>query len=496
MPATLAAPTDKNKLYIKNAVIVCIAVAVMMFIHYLPTPEPFYNGKDAIPLTPAGKTVMACMCFAVILWMTEAIPFSVTGLLLIVLMFFFKIDGYNKLVALGWGNNVLMFVLGAMGLSGAMTASGIAKRVMLMMIVKVGRSTDKIILAFIVLGTLISMWVTDLAVAAMLTPLGVGILRNSGCKPLESNFGRALMIGIVWGALIGGTATPAGCGPNVLAMQFVRDIAGLEVSFIQWMIVGVPGAALMVPLGWFILLKVFPPEFKEIPMTLDGLKDELNALGGLNEKEIKTIIVFVLMVTLWLTGDNLKPLIGFNLSESFVGLFGFLLLFIPGLRVFETWREASDLIDWASLVLMAGGISAGLMLSSTGAARWLAWAMLSDVAGFHPIVRVLAVVTVVEVMKIFFSSNSVTGAVVMPLIIALALELGMNPWLLAGPAGIASSMAFIMVTSSVTNLVPYSSGYFTIPDFAKVGVLMTIVAICSVTFAVAVFGPFANMNIW
>ena len=148
------------------------------------------------------------------------------------------------------------------------------------------------------------------------------------------------------------------------------------------------------------------------------------------------------------------------------------------------------------LVLIAGGISAGMMLASTGAARWLAWGMLSGVGELHPVLRVLAVIGMVELLKIFFSSNSVTGAVVMPLIIALAMDIGMNPWILAGPAGIATSMAFIMVTSSPTNVIPYSSGYFRISEFAKSGVVMTIIGILAVTASVAIFGRFANMNIW
>ena len=177
-------------------------------------------------------------------------------------------------------------------------------------------------------------------------------------------------------------------------------------------------------------------------------------------------------------------------------MLGFVLLFVPGLRVFDDWKVAAKSIDWGGLVLIAGGISAGMMLASTGAARWLAWGMLSGVGELHPVLRVLAVIGMVELLKIFFSSNSVTGAVVMPLIIALAMDIGMNPWILAGPAGIATSMAFIMVTSSPTNVIPYSSGYFRISEFAKSGVVMTIIGILAVTASVAIFGRFANMNIW
>ena len=473
-----------------------VAIAVMLIIIALPTPPPFYKGAEAIPLTPAAKTVMATLCFAVIMWMTEAIPFPATSLCLIVFLHVLGIDKFDNLVKLGFGNNVLLFLMGAMGLSAAMTSSGLARRFMLWMLTKVGRRTDLIVLAFITIGALTSMWVTDMAVAAMLLPLGLSILESSGCKPLQSNFGRSLMIGIVWGALIGGTATPAGCGPNVLAMQYVRDMAHMDVSFAQWMAVGVPGALLMIPLGWFCLMKLFPPEFREIPTTLDSIRQELVSLGPLNSKEYKTLSVFLIMVTLWLGGSNLEPYIGFKAPEGFVALGGFVLLFIPGLRVFDNWKEAAKSIDWGGLVLIAGGISAGMLLASTGAARWIAWGMLSDVGGFHPVLRVLAVISMVELLKIFFSSNSVTGAVVMPLIIALAMDIGMNPWVLAGPAGIATSMAFVMVTSSPTNVIPYSSGYFTIPDFAKAGLIMTIIAILCVTFSVAVFGPLANMNIW
>jgi anion transporter len=486
----------RASLNIKSAFIYLTAVAVMLIIYNLPMPDPFYKGDEAIELTLHGKAVMAVLCYAVILWVTEAIPFSVTSLTILLILPIMGVESFKKLAQLGFGNSVLLFLMGAMGISAAMTNSGLARRIMLFVLSKVGRRTDRIVLAFISIGTAVSMWVTDMAVAAMLLPLGMGILKDAGCKPLQSNFGRALMIGIVWGALIGGTATPAGCGPNILAMEYVRTLAGMNVSFAEWMAVGLPGAIIMVPLGWLLLIKVFPLEIKEIPTSLESIKQQLRDLGGLNPKEIRTLIVFVIIVTLWLGGTKIGKAIGIPLPEDMVAVLGFSLLFMPGLRIFDNWKDAAECIDWGGLVLIAGGIAAGMLLAQTGAARWVAWGMLSDVGSFHPVIKVLAVVAMVELLKVFFSSNSVTGAVVMPLIIALALDVGINPWVLAGPAGIASSLAFIMVTSSPTNVIPYSSGYFAIKDFAKAGILMTILAILTVTFSVTVFGRFANMNIW
>lgn len=481
---------------LKNALIFLGAIAVMMVIYWLPVPSPLYKGTEAIPLTFQGKAVMAVLIYAVILWITEAIPFSVTALSMLIILHIMNVAEFKKLVQIGLGNSVILFLLGAIGISAALTVSGFAHRIMLVVLSRVGTRTDRIVFAFIGIGTALSMWVTDMAVAAMLLPLGVGILQSAGCRPLQSNFGRALMIGIVWGALIGGTATPAGCGPNILAMEFVRKLAKMEVTFPQWMAVGIPGALAMVPVGWFILMKIFPPEMKEIPVKIDKIKEDLKNLGPLTRKEKNTLFVFCLAVFLWVFGPFLKTKFNLNIPEDYVALLAFVLLFIPGLRVFDSWKDAQKEIDWGGLLLIAGGISAGLMLAETGAARYVAWGMLSGVGDLHPILRVLIVVVMVEFMKIFFSSNSVTGAVVMPLIIALALDIGMNAWILAGPAGIASSMAFIMVTSSPTNVIPYSAGYFSITDFAKAGIFMTVAAILIVTLSVAIFGRFGNMNIW
>jgi len=480
----------------KKALIFLLAIVVMLIVYKLPLPAPFYKGTEAIPLTFAGKAVFAALMYAVILWMTEAIPFPATALSLLIILHLMGVSTFKQMVQSGLGNSVILFLMGAIGLSAALTVSGLAKRMMLIVLSKVGTRTDHIVFAFILIGTLTSMWVTDMAVAAMLLPLGVSILQQSGCKPLESNFGKALMIGIVYGALIGGTATPAGCGPNILAIDYVRKLAHINVTFPQWMAVGVPGALMMAPAGWFILMKIFPPEMKNVPINLDSIKQESKDLGPFSRKEKNTLIVFIIAVFLWLTGPLLKSKFGLDIPEDYVALLAFVLLFIPGLRVFDSWKDAQNQIDWGGLMLIAGGISAGMLLADTGAARFIAWGALSGIGELHPILRVVAVIVLVEVLKVFFSSNSVTGAVVIPLVIALALDLGMNPWVVAGPAGIATSMAFIMVTSSPTNVIPYSAGYFTIREFAKAGVFMTIAGILAVTISVTIFGRFAGMNIF
>ncbi len=75
------------------------------------------------------------------------------------------------------------------------------------------------------------------------------------------------------------------------------------------------------------------------------------------------------------------------------------------------------------------------------------------------------------------------------MVIALAAALDLNPWYLAGPVALATSMAFILVTSSPTNVIPYASGYFSIKDFARPGIFLTIVIPLCITIAFLIFAP-------
>ena len=103
---------------------------------------------------------------------------------------------------------------------------------------------------------LLSMWISNMAVAAMLMPLAKSLLDEEGLKPLESNFGKALLISVAWGSLIGGFGTPAGNGPNPLAIGFMKDMAGIDVSFLDWMIYGVPISLIHIPLHGAALIGI------------------------------------------------------------------------------------------------------------------------------------------------------------------------------------------------------------------------------------------------
>ena len=479
-----------------------IGMAVFGVILMLPTRTVGgAGGADAVTLTAQGKASLAVLAMAVILWVTEALPFPVTGLLAIVMLTVTnagskasRLENFEEFVRSGFGNPIVMFFIGVLVFSAAVNRTGLLRRFTTVLLFRVGHSPKTIILGFLSVGALASMWITDMAVAAILLPIGVAVLRQARVEKLKSNFGRALMISCAWGPLIGGVATPAGCGPNPLTIKFLAE-AGIEFSFGQWMLLGVPAMLLMIPCAWLTLLKCFPLE--EVDLRLPKAEANARNLGRFTFKEGMALGVMVLAISVWVGKPLIEKLAGGRsfLSIEFVAVACACLLFLPKIGVL-TWKEAQEEIDWGGLVLVLAGLSLGLAAFKTGAATWLATLAFGELGALHPIFQVFLVVLGVSLLKVAFSSNTVTGTIMVPLMIALAKQINSDVRLLAIPAGITASLAFILVTSTPTNVIPYSAGYFSIRDMAKAGIWMTIWASGCVTISIVLMGRFAGIEVF
>ena len=471
--------------------ILLAATALMLAVHLLPTPAPLERNGELIALTADGKTCLAILLFAVTLWVSEAMPFAATALFVVVLIPAFGITDFASGVNAGFGNPLIVFFIGVLFLSTGFTRSGLGTRMVLHVLRLAGTRTDRVLFGFITVGALLSMWITDMAVAAVMLPLGVGVLKDAGLKPLESNFGRALMISCAYGPLIGGIGTPAGTAANLIALSYLEELAGLSISFGQWMLLGVPAAVLMIPMGWWLLLRIFPAEIDTLPYEPGEIDSKLAALGPLRPVERKTLAIFGLTITAWLLTPWLADLTDGRVDPPIqaVALAGGLTLFLPTIRVM-TWKEAQDNMDWGGVMLIAAGLSLGLMVFETGAARWLAQLLLGNLILVPTLLRPFVIVIAVALLHLLFSSNTVTGSLIMPILLALAIDLGLDAWTIAAPAAFTSTLAFVLVTESPTNVLPYSAGYFSIRDMAKVGIWMTLAAAVCVTMSITVVGLF------
>lgn len=497
----------------KQSLFLAIGVLLFIVIVFLPEPRPLMVGTDTIVLTHNGKLCLGLLVLAIFYWVTETLPFHITALGVMLVMPLLGItdgiqimkngvvheitgvaQGYKEIVRISFGNDLILFFLGVFLLSGAFSFTTLGQRMTLKMLQILGVSTKRVILGFLIMGTLLSMWVSDVGVAAILLPIGVGILKQAGCTPLKSNFGRALMISSCWGPIFGGIATPAGCGPNPVAINLMRSLAGMNITFLDWMKIGVPASLLLIPFGWIVLLIIFPPELKTLPLTRQDIRDQLKSLGKLSRQETGTIFIFAIVIFLWVFNPMIAHLTKgrIDLPISFVSILGGILLFLPPFRVLDQ-EKAAKAVSWDSIILIMASLGLGMMTYYTGAAKWLAVILLGGIQSFGPVLLILTVVLVVIFMKLFLASNTVTGIIIIPILISLALSFDIHPWVLVGPAAFTSSLGIILITQTPTNILPYTSGYFSLGDFAKAGIIMSVIMTLIITVVIAVLGPLTGM---
>ena len=428
------------------------------------------------------------MAFAVTLWVTETLPFAVTSLLVAAPDSRVRHRATTgRVVRAGFGDPIITFFIGVLMLSAAFTRSGLGTRLVYLILPRVGTRTDRVLLGFLTVGTFISMWITDMAVAAMLLPLGVGLLRDAGLEPRQSNFGRALMIATAFGPLIGGIATPAGTAANLVAIAQLKQLAGVDISFLRWMAYGVPASLLMVPLAWRLLLWLFPPEIQALPIQRRGRPAAAGRPGSAQSDRTPHALDLsrgdCRLAVRSAAGDvDRRPL---RPAGRGGGAGRRAELFLPGIRVM-TWKEAEREIDWGGIMLIVAGLSLGLAVFESGAARWLAWVLLGQITAIPDLLQPRVIVLAVAVLHMMFSSNTVTASIIMPILVALAKDLHLDPWTIVAPAAFTSSLAFILVSEGPTTIIPYSSGYFSIKDMAKAGILMTVAAAVCVAVSIAV----------
>ncbi len=464
--ATEPAPIARRRLVIFAASLACIGIAWL-----LPSPEPYVLAGKSIALTESGRLALGVLAMVIVLWITEVVAFPIAGFIAIVLIHALGVQDFNTTLARGFGHPVVGFVLGVFFLSLAVTRSGLGPRMAGVVLGRVGRNPRHIVFAFMGAGALLASGISDGAVAAILMPIAVAVLRAEGVAPLRSNFGRALMIACAWGPAIGGISTPAGTASNAISLSYLHSIGGVSRGFVDWLCFGVPAALLLLPVACVILMWIFPPEMRELAHSP---AQALPRPGRMSRAEWTTLAVIAATVAGWIGAPAVKSAIGLELSIEYVAFAGVLVFFLPGLDVLA-WDDVQREFPWSALFLVMTGISIGFVIGDTGAAEWLACGLIKDLGSLPLYVAICGTALMVCLLHNLFVSNTVTTVVLLPIVLHAALLLGVPPWLAAAPAAFLATMGLILVTTAPTNVIPYTAGYFSLRDFAKAGIVLSVV---------------------
>ena len=318
--------------------------------------------------------------------------------------------------------------------------------------------------------------------AYLFMAIGLGVIGRVDARPLgESNFAKAVMIGIPIGALIGGVATPAGSSINILGIQLIEEHGGVRIPFLDWMALGVPMTLLLLPVACWVVLRFFPPEVDTVGEA-EAIRAERAELGPLSGREKKTIALLALMMALWIAGSWVPAL-----STLVVALAGTIVMFLPGVRLLD-WREAESKIAWGTLLMIGGVTSIGSASAPSGLAGWLVQSLLGGMADW-PLVWILAAISAFTVViHLALPVGPVINVVLIPPIALLAAQTGHNPALLALPVAFTASCAMLLPLDPVP-LLTYAEGHYRAVDLAKAGTTISVFWVIVMTALMLVIAP-------
>ncbi len=249
-------------------------------------------------LPPEGQRMAALFTVTLILWVTEAFPVAVTALVALALQPIFGIAPLPAALA-AFMSPVFFFVIAMFAIARAIVSSGLDKRFALWLLARAGTDSRRVLGAFLVGTAAISTVVSDVPCTALFMAIALGLLEKMSIRPGESNFGKALMMGIPIAAFIGGVGTPAGSAINVLGLGFIQQHGQVTVPFLHWMAIGIPMVIVLLPVAWWALLWAYPPEMATIG-ELGAVTAERAALGRMRPVELKVLAILAAMLTLWI----------------------------------------------------------------------------------------------------------------------------------------------------------------------------------------------------
>jgi sodium-dependent dicarboxylate transporter 2/3/5 len=383
--------------------------------------------------------------------------------------------------------------MGGVLLATAMERWGLHKRIALGIMGRVGTSPSRLVLGFMLATGFLSMWISNTATAAMMLPIAVAV--GEMLRPRNRDgayqFGTALMLGVAYSASIGGIATLIGTPPNAVFAGAAGELLDVEIGFVQWMAVGLPIAAVLLPITWLLLLRIYPPgELSGDAATV--IRAETDGLGAASRGEKVTAAIFILAAVAWVLraeksfGDVTIP--GIEtwapfVEDSTIAMIAAILLFL----IPVDWRKGDFALDWRSakgipwdvLVLFGGGLSLARAMDVSGLAAWIG-GVVSVLGDVPPIVVVLAVTTLI-VFLTEVTSNTATATMAMPVVAGAAAGLGVDPMLPMAAAALAASMAFMLPVATPPNAMVFGSGYVTIPQMARAGFWLNLCSIAVIT---------------
>jgi sodium-dependent dicarboxylate transporter 2/3/5 len=458
-------------------------------------------------LKPEAHRLAAVVAAVIVLWITEALPMPVTALLGAAACVVLRVAPAKEVLA-PYADPLIFLFIGSFILARAIFLHGLDRRVAfgVLTLPWIGGRPSRVLLAFGAVTATLSAWMSNTATTAMMFGIGMSILAvmmstGEGEKPsIDPRYATGLMLMTSFAASIGGLATPVGTPPNVIGIGFIRELVKEEITFFEWMAIGVPVVIVLFTCLYLYLNALSPAGVKTLGAGAEVIRRERAALGPWTRGQKSVAIAFGVTALLWITPGLFALTLGEDspvyremsarIPESAAALLGALLLFVlpgDGGRRAIDWEQAVR-IDWGVILLYGGGFALGVLSFQTG----LAEAAGRGLTGLLPLsgdFGLLVASVIVAVLVSETTSNTASANMVVPVVISIANAAGVDPLAPALGATMAASLGFMLPVSTPCNAIVYGSGYVPLMRMVRYGIILDLIGIVVIITAVSLLAP-------
>ena len=414
-------------------------------------------------LTSSALTALVVFLVAIVFWVTEVMPIAITGWAMVGLLPLLGVLTPDEAWAASI-NNAIIFYLCCFAFACFIGRSSIATRLTGMILRWAGTSSSRVLLGFMAVTALISSLMDNLPLCAVMLPIAYGVL-DANDTPLgrKSPFAKCLAIGIPWAAAIGGMMTPAGCIINVLTLSLLEQSFGLQISFVQWMALGIPATIILVPVGWLALTRIFKPEALSQQAVDAGIR-QADELPTMPRTEVAGVIVMLGTLAVWVAGSWIPVL-----NTTVVSLVALGLMFFPGVDAIQFDDFLAD-SPWGMMLLMmaVNVLVAGLVV--TGAIEWVVAVIMAPMTAWPLVVTMVALSVIACLLhNVIPAGPACAGLIAVPFA-TIVVSMGGNLAAVCAMVAWWSAIAFMLPLDGVP-LLSYASSrkYFSFGDMLKVG---------------------------
>ena len=456
------------------------AFLALIIICLFPTPDTLSTG---------GHRMIGVLAFAIIIWMTTAVSYPVSAMMLmglVALLLGFSPDVAHpdhmigttnalKMIISGYASPAMMLVAAAMFISIAMRSTGLDKRIAVAVLSCVGTKVNQIYFGVLATGLILVFFVPSAtARMACLAPIILGIVDSLGI-PRKSKLTALLLIGAVqvdvfWNCLIQTAAAQ-----NLIALGFWQDMFGQTVSWSEWFIIAAPFAFIMAIIYFFLSKMLIKPEFKELAGGKEAIKKMKDELGAITKNEIKLLIISIALIFLWATSGKLH-----HIDITTVTIVAIAIMFLPGINILN-WKDAQAKISWGTIVLFGAGIGLGTVLLKTKAAAWLANIFIQafSLETATPLVLLAIMSVFLIVLHLGFSSAAALVSSMLPIVISILVAHGgdLDPMKMSLLIAFPMNFGFILPVNSPQGMVMYGTDTFEVKEYMKLGIPIAVISV-------------------